>query len=73
MSITSDVDTLQALLQKKLLKPSSPSRAYLEAVIRDALVRLMLPSIKREIRSELREKAHEHAIKGFAGETYPTC
>lgn len=66
VSITSDVDTLQALLQKKLLKPSSPSRAYLEAVIRDALVRLMLPSIKREIRSELREKAHEHAIKGFA-------
>ena len=54
------------MLQKKLLKPSSPSRAYLEAVIRDALVRLMLPSIKREIRSELREKAHEHAIKGFA-------
>ena len=66
VSITSDVDTLQALLQKKLLKPSSPSRAYLEVVIRDALVRLMLPSIKREIRSELREKAHEHAIKGFA-------
>lgn len=66
VSITSDVDTLQALLQKKLLKPSSPSRAYIEAVIRDALVRLMLPSIKREIRSELREKAHEHAIKGFA-------
>lgn len=66
VSITSDVDTLQALLQKKLLKPASPSRAYLEAVIRDALVRLMLPSIKREIHSELREKAHEHAIKGFA-------
>lgn len=66
VSITSDVDTLQALLQKKLLKPSSLSRAYLETVIRDALVRLMLPSIKREIRSELREKAHEHAIKGFA-------
>ncbi|MDO4663723.1 MAG: Tex family protein [Erysipelotrichaceae bacterium] len=66
VTITSDVDTLQALLQKKLLKRSSPSKAYLEAVIRDALVRLMLPSIKREIRSELREQAHEHAIKGFA-------
>lgn len=66
VSITSDVDTLQALLQKKLLKPSSPSKAYLETMIRDALVRLMLPSIKREIRSELREQAHEHAIKGFA-------
>lgn len=65
VTITSDNEALEALIQKKLLRPS-PSRPYLEAVIHDALTRLMLPSIKREIRSELREKAYEHAIKGFA-------
>lgn len=65
VTITSDKEALETLLQRQLLK-NSPTREYLEGVIHDALIRLILPSIKREIRSELREKAHEHAIKGFA-------
>lgn len=65
VTITSDNEALETLLQRQLLK-NSPTREYLEGVIHDALIRLILPSIKREIRSELREKAHEHAIKGFA-------
>lgn len=65
VTITSDNEALETLLQRQLLK-NPPTREYLEGVIHDALIRLILPSIKREIRSELREKAHEHAIKGFA-------
>lgn len=66
VSITSDNEKLEQMLQRKLLRRNSPSREYLEAVIHDALIRLILPSIKREIRSNLREKAYEDAIKGFA-------
>lgn len=66
VSITSDNVKLEQMLQRKLLRRNSPSREYLEAVIHDALIRLILPSIKREIRSNLREKAYEDAIKGFA-------
>lgn len=65
VSITSDNENLEKQIARRLLK-NSPSRPFLEAVIHDALIRLMLPSIKREIRSDLREKAHDKAIAGFA-------
>lgn len=66
VTLTSDNEKLEQMIQRKLLKRNSPSHDYLETVIHDALIRLMLPSIKREIRSALREKAYEDAIKGFA-------
>lgn len=66
VTLTSDNEKLEQMIQRKLLKRTSPSHEYLETVIHDALIRLMLPSIKREIRSTLREKAYEDAIKGFA-------
>ncbi len=39
---------------------------YLKAAIADAYKRLIAPSIEREIRNELTEKADEHAINVFA-------
>ncbi len=65
VSITSDNERLEKMIARKILK-NSPARSYLETVIHDALIRLMLPSIKREIRSELKTRAHEKAIAGFA-------
>ncbi len=65
VSVTSDNDRLEELMGRRILK-NSPARPYLTTVIHDALIRLMLPSIKREIRSELKTKAHEKAISGFA-------
>ncbi|UNT94037.1 hypothetical protein [Allobaculum sp. Allo2] len=35
------------------------------AVIHDALIRLILPSVKREIRSELRENAHKKPFRAL--------
>ncbi len=39
---------------------------HLEAAIADAYKRLIAPSIEREVRNELTERADEHAIKVFA-------
>ena len=36
-----------------------------EAAVRDGFRRLLWPSLERELRSELTEKAHEHAIRVF--------
>ncbi|HEV8062686.1 MAG TPA: Tex-like N-terminal domain-containing protein, partial [Gemmataceae bacterium] len=43
-----------------------PQRDLLEKALEDALERLLLPSLEREIRSELTEEAEEHAVRIFA-------
>ena len=43
-----------------------PHRALMEAVAADALDRLIRPSLDREVRRELTERAQEHAIMVFA-------
>ena len=52
-------------------KISGARRAQLDAVVQDGLKRLLLPSIEREIRGELTEKAQEEAIRVFAVNTKP--
>ena len=44
----------------------SPHAAFLKVCIDDALDRLLLPSLEREIRSELTDEAELHAVKVFA-------
>src|ERR1019366_8729060 len=44
----------------------SPHTAFLKACLDDALSRLLLPSLEREIRTELTDEAELHAIKVFA-------
>jgi uncharacterized protein len=44
----------------------SPHAAFLKTVIEDALTRLLLPSLEREIRHELTEEAEAHAVAVFA-------
>jgi uncharacterized protein len=43
-----------------------PHAEFLKAVVEDALSRLLLPSLEREIRRELTEEAEEHAVLVFA-------
>jgi protein Tex len=45
---------------------ASPLATEMEATIRDAAERLLLPAIERDVRRELSEKAESHAIKVFA-------
>ncbi len=53
------------------LKPDSPYAAFLEAALADSYDRLVFPSVEREIRRELTEKAEEQAIKMFGDNLKP--
>jgi uncharacterized protein len=44
----------------------SPHAAFLRTVVEDALGRLLLPSLEREVRRELTEEAEAHAVGVFA-------
>ncbi|WP_300957475.1 Tex-like N-terminal domain-containing protein [Faecalibaculum rodentium] len=54
----------QRLARQIIRRPDAAS--WLSAVMHDALVRLIVPSVRRQIRSELREKACNAAIAGFS-------
>src|SRR5258708_34131629 len=43
-----------------------PHRELLEGVVADAMARLLLPSLEREVRRELTDFAQEHAVSVFA-------
>lgn len=61
-------DRIHEHIQRKLLRngTSSSVRDVLLAVIEDSYKRLISPSIEREVRGELTEKAEEHAIAIFS-------
>ena len=58
------------VLTGDLLSPASdfksPHVAILKTVLEDALNRLLLPSLEREIRNELTDEAEHHAVQVFA-------
>ncbi len=47
-------------------KASAPASAYVQAAAEDAYERLIFPSVQREVRSELSDKAYSGAIHNFA-------
>lgn len=53
-------------LYKNWLQPGSITAEYVEKAIKDALNRLVLPAVEREVRNELTEAAEEQAIKVFS-------
>lgn len=66
VSIDMDNEAITSYLESKLIKnPSSFVCDLVKSSIKDSLKRLILPSIEREIRSELTEKAEEKAIDTF--------
>ena len=52
--------------QEICIPPDHPHAEFLRGCLRDALVRLVMPALERDIRRELTEKAEEHALKVFA-------
>lgn len=69
ISVSIDVDQayFMAYIVKGITKNrDSAMKSYLEAAVKDGFTRLLFPSITREIRSELTEKAHEQALKVFS-------
>ena len=55
-----------ALVCRAALKPVMTVSSFVRAAAEDAYERLIFPSIQREVRSELSDRAYEGAIKNFA-------
>ena len=67
VKLSYDKDAIFEYLIKKIIKnPNSFVVPYVEEALKDALKRLMLPSIERLIRSKLTEESEEKAIDTFS-------
>src|SRR5262249_53159231 len=64
--LESDGDRIRQAVQGRLPLADHPHAEFLKTVAADALVRLLLPSLEREVRRELTEEAEMHAVKVFA-------
>jgi uncharacterized protein len=66
-AIEPPAENIRFYLDKQVIKgKQTTARPFIEAAIDDAYKRLIQPSIEREIRKELTEKAEEQAIHIFA-------
>ncbi|OIJ21532.1 RNA-binding transcriptional accessory protein [Anaerobacillus alkalidiazotrophicus] len=67
VSLSAPLDRIITLIEKKYIKNSqSPVTSYIKETIADSYKRLIEPSIDREIRKELSEKAEDQAIHIFS-------
>lgn len=66
VKVEAPVDRIISLLENRIVKRSGEETEYIKASIKDSYIRLIAPSIEREIRNELTDKAEEQAIKVFA-------
>lgn len=67
ISIQPRIDIILSYLERKVIKNSQSEVAeLLKVAIEDSLKRLILPSIEREIRKDLTEKAEDQAIHIFS-------
>lgn len=68
VSFEIDQEAIELYIQRQVIKKDAPRAIadVLTNVITDAYKRLIAPSIEREVRGELTEKAEEHAIKIFS-------
>ncbi|MBQ8362438.1 MAG: RNA-binding transcriptional accessory protein, partial [Thermoguttaceae bacterium] len=61
-----DVDQLKAIARETLVAEGRPFADFLNACADDAVVRLAAPSLEREARRELTDRAEEQAVSVFA-------
>ncbi len=64
--IESDLQAMVNLVDETLVPPGHPHAGYLRGCARDALSRLILPGLEREVRRELTDRAETHAVGVFA-------
>ena len=65
VKIEKEEDKILEKIEKDIIKGETQFTQYLKDAIQDSFKRLIEPSIDREIRSDLTEKAEEQAIKVF--------
>lgn len=70
VKIECDEDTLVSMMCQ-ILRPAKEKRDMMETIARDALNRLLFPSLERELRRDLKEQAEESAIEVFAENLKP--
>ena len=68
ITVNLDVDDEHIInyLKEKIIKKESPYNNIIENAIKDSYKRLIKPSVEREIRSEITEKAEDEATKNFS-------
>ncbi len=66
VSVQTDAERPRAVLRRLLVKNASPCAQLVAAAADDAYARLMYPSVERETRAELTQRAAEQAISVFA-------
>ncbi len=66
MKIDCDQDAMSKVADELCVPEDHPHLAFLQGCARDALTRLILPSLERETRRELTERAEGHAVGVFA-------
>ena len=66
VSVDFDRDKAMFIIAKNHIKEGSPATDTVKAAAEDAYTRLIFPSVEREIRSELTERASASAIKVFS-------
>ncbi len=69
--IVSEYEMINKIISKYVTNKNSITIPYLKASIEDSFKRLIFPSIEREIRTTLTERAEEDAIKVFASNLEP--
>ena len=65
VSIDVDKDRIISFLREKVIKKDGPHNGIIEDSIKDSFKRLIFPSIEREIRSELTDRACEESVHNF--------
>ena len=69
VKVSIDTDSILRLLEKEVIRHDSIFKPLLIETIEDAYKRLIAPSVEREMRNLLTERAETEAIKVFAGNT----
>lgn len=66
VKIEADLEAMHQALEELVIPPEHPHADLLRGCARDALARLILPSLERDVRRELTERAEAHAVTVFA-------
>lgn len=60
------VDDVQAAAESLVVPEGHPHAEFLKGCVRDAISRLIQPSLERELRREITERCERHAVEVFA-------
>ena len=66
IKVEADLEAMHRAVDETIVRADHPHAEFLRGCARDALARLILPSLEREVRRELTDRAEAHAVGVFA-------